>query len=466
MRKYSVYALSVLGAVIGLLASQNVLLALCLAAFAAAAAVMLLDYQKATYVLGAYGVIDYILRTFAGGLAGVWDELFLIVLFMLWGWKWLADRKSEAIKQAPLDMPVILFISVMLFMLILNSPDYSISLEGFRAIVQYILWYFVIFQLLKTENGARNVCLVLIAAAGFMAVHGVFQYIVGVEMPAGWVDRNEAGVRTRVYSILTSPNILGSFMTLTAPICTAFAFTAKSKGKKAFYAVLALCMAAALVFTFSRGAWLGFAVAVTVYVLLKDKRMIIPAVLLAVVIVIAVPSVGNRITYMLSAEYIKSSLKGGRLVRWMQGIKLLSCSPWFGIGLGHFGGAVAMNHSLSAVAGVEVIKTFYMDNYYLKTAVESGIIGLFAFVILMYQVFICSLRTIHITANPKTKEMEIGILAGLSGVIVHNLVENVFEVPMMCSCFWLLAAVMMQLWYMNYHAEESVQPALKECDAV
>ncbi|MBR1738068.1 MAG: hypothetical protein IJ736_13830, partial [Firmicutes bacterium] len=47
------------------------------------------------------------------------------------------------------------------------------------------------------------------------------------------------------------------------------------------------------------------------------------------------------------------------------------------------------------------------------------------------------------------REIEIGILAGLCGIICHNLVENIFEVPMMASCFWLMAAVMMHLWYVQ-----------------
>lgn len=41
--------------------------------------------------------------------------------------------------------------------------------------------------------------MVFVIVTGIMALHGVFQYIVGVEMPAGWVDQNEAGVRTRVF---------------------------------------------------------------------------------------------------------------------------------------------------------------------------------------------------------------------------------------------------------------------------
>jgi O-antigen ligase len=123
----------------------------------------------------------------------------------------------------------------------------------------------------------------------------------------------------------------------------------------------------------------------------------------------------------------------------------------FGLGLGHFGGAVAMNHALSTVVDVEVTPTFYMDNYYLKTAVESGLVGLAAFVMLMYQVIINGLRTVKLTEGDEFHPLSCGILAGLCGVVVHNWVENVFEVPLMTTVFWLFVGVLMAVWYSKKH---------------
>ena len=207
---------------------------------------------------------------------------------------------------------------------------------------------------------------------------------------------------------------------------------------------------ASLVFTSSRGAWIGFALAIGIYVLLKDKRLIIPCIVLAILVVVAVPSVGNRISYMLSPEYIESSLRGGRLVRWITGIEIFKAQPVFGVGLGHFGGAVAMNHELRILVNAELIDTYYMDYYMLKTAVESGIVGFSAFVILLYSVVINGFRTMKIADTKLSRELTTGIVAGLCGVIAHNFVENVFEVPMMTSLFWMFVAVVMNIWYYQY----------------
>ncbi len=423
------------------------LAALAAIAVLTAVAFMIFDYDVAVFFLAGYGVLDTAIRTFAGSISSIWDELFLIGLVGLWGVKWIKSRNEDNFKSTPIDFPLFLFISAMLICLILNSTDFSVGVEGFRAIVQYMLWYFVVIQLVKGERSAKAVTLCFVLIVGLLALYGVYQYAIGVEMPAGWVDQNEAGVRTRVFSIFTSPNIFGSLLTLAIPMTVSLALITKKTLSRIFFCLVALVMLASLVFTFSRGAWIGFMLAAGIYILLKDKRFIIPAVILAVLVVVAVPSVGDRISYMLSPEYIESSLRGGRLVRWLTGLEILKNNLLLGVGLGHFGGAVAMNNGMKYLVGYTWTDTFYMDNNMLKMAVESGLLGFGAFMVLIYSVVINSFRTIRISSTRESKELSTGILAGLCGVIAHNFFENVFETPMMTSLFWLFAAIIMGIWY-------------------
>ena len=448
MNKKLIIVMVALGIGMGLLCgSLGPMAALGFMALIAMAAITLLNYDVGVYVLAAYGVMDTFIRAYVGALASVWDELFLIALVFLWALKWIIARKEDNFKMSPVDIPLIIFIAVMLVCLILNSTFIAVGIEGFRAIVQYMLWYFIVLQLVKGESSAKGITLVFVLIVGLLSLHGVYQYAIGVEMPAGWVDQAEAGVRTRVFSIFTSPNIFGSLLAMAIPMAISLAFVAKKNSSKLLFALMALSMAGALVFTFSRGAWIGFAVSMVVYILLKDKRLVIPFILLGIIVIIAVPSVGDRIGYMLSSDYIESSLRGGRLIRWLTGLEILSNNKLLGVGLGHFGGAVAMNNNLAYLVGYVWTKTFYMDNYMLKTAVESGLIGFGAFAMLIYSVIINSIRTIRLADTKISKELTIGILSGLCAVIIHNFTENVFEVPMMTSLFWMFVAVIMGVWF-------------------
>lgn len=410
---------------------------------------ILLDYEKATYLLALYAVIDFLFRSYVPAFASVWDELFLICLCILYMFKWIKYSREDAVKFSPFNGCIMFFIGVMLFLMII-SPNEKIAVEGFRVNVQHMLWYFVVFQLLKNTDAVKKISGVFVGLVGMLAIYGIYQYVIGVEMPASWISSSEVGIRTRVYAIFTSPNIFGSLLVLAFPICIAFIIIHKGIAGKIIFSVLLVCMAASLVFTYSRGAWIGVVCAVGIYLLLKDKRLIVPAVIGGMIILVLVPSISSRIIYMLSPEYMASSMKAGRLIRWITGFQILQEHPWFGLGLGSFGGAVAANHDLTAMVQGMSVHTFYMDNYYMKIAAEAGLIGLTAFVWLMWQVFSISLKTVSIIQDKKLKELGTGILAGLVGVIVHNCVENVFEVPMMSAMFWMFVAVMAQLWYSNY----------------
>ncbi len=397
------------------------------------------------YILVAYPFTDFVIRNTVGGLAGNWDELFFVGLTLLLVLDFFYNHEGRQYVVSPLNTAILVFLAVMTGCWFAVSPDRKIGLEGLRAVCEYIFWFFLVLKLCDSDKLAKRLCICLFIVISLMAVHGIYQYIVAVPMPSSWVDHNEAGVRTRVYSILTSPNVLGDLMTLTAPIGAGLFLEEKNKLKKAAYAIGTLCIIATLAFTFSRGAWLGFVGAVLVFVMFYDARYLIPVCVLGLLAVFLVPEIGNRISYMLSPEYIESSMNGGRLIRWLDGLKVWAYGKATGVGLGHFGGAVAQNHGMAYLVADEYMETFYMDNYYLKTMIETGVVGLIAFIFLMYQVFINSVRAVK--SSEEYKYIKIGIMSGLFGVIAHNLVENIFEVPMASTEFWIFAAVLMSFWY-------------------
>jgi len=438
----------------GIAAATSVKWSFALLAVIVAAVLILKDYERSIYVLAFYVFIDYILRDMLkiNLLASYWDELLLIVCFGLWVYKGIlsadnagpaeSDGLKPGYKWTPIDAPMLFFFGIFALLFLINSPSMSIGLEGLRAIVQYAVWFFLAMQLFRSFTGTKRVLFILLLVGTLLGLHGIYQYIVAVPIPSNWVDIAEDPVRTRAFSIVKSPNILGSLMVLLGPLSLAFMANEKRTFWKMVYLGAFGAMSLCVLFTYSKMALFAYVAALGIYFLIKDKRLIIVLIAAVVGIYLFVPSVGSRISYLLSPEYIVSSLRGGRLVRWQTGLNMFMENFIFGVGLGHFGGAVAMNNNIPG--------TFYMDNYYLKTAVEGGILGLGAFLILVVNVMIWGMRTIYRLGRVQDRErfnFAVSIFSGLAGVLAHNLVENVFEVPMMNTYFWLLTAVLMYIWY-------------------
>lgn len=397
--------------------------------------------------LGLYCLIDFALRDVLAipVISSVWDEG-LLLLAVLW---LLYDRMRAprpVIPRAnPLDTPVLLFVGVGLGLLFVVSPFFSIAVAGYRATVQYLLWFFILTRLIRDDRDFITLYLVMVTAAFLISLHGIYQYIVAAPIPSNWTDQAETSVRTRVYSIFGSPNIMGDFMVMFAPMTVGLAYWFKDNRAKLFFWFAAFCMCLACLFTMSRGAWVAMAFAALVFAVLVDRRLIV-WMLVAGVCSLFLPFVASRLGYLLTPEFAASTANGGRGSRWEIALSYLAMNPVFGFGLGMFGGAVAMQHKIYAW-----ISYFYVDNYYLKILVEMGYIGFTAFLLMMLCLLLVGLRAVYRTSKaPKEATVHplcAGMFAGLCGVLVHCYFENIFEEPYMMAYFWSIAAMIVYLGF-------------------
>ena len=394
--------------------------------------------------LGGYVVIDWLLRDVLkiALLASVWDEL-LILFCLFWiVWQRTGRKTPRAIGANPLDLPVAVFFIVGLVLMSIVDPYPSIQLSGYRATVQYILWFFLITRLVRDDRDFMRVYITLCAVAFVLALHGIYQYIVRVPMPSNWVAAAETAVRTRVYSIFGSPNIMGDFMVLFVPMTVALAYHTKRPAAQACAWLAAIVMCVACLFTMSRGAWVAMAAAIVTFILLVDRRLFW-LLLVAACVLVLIPFVRTRIGFLFTDDFVAANTNGGRAGRWENGLAhLASANPATGFGLGMFGGAVAMQNQV-----LDGVDYFYMDNYYLKILVEMGWLGLASFVLMMLGMIAAALRSLYRTAKDRRTEERpmyplcAGMFAGLIGVLVHCYGENIFEEPYMMVYFWLIAGL-------------------------
>ena len=221
------------------------------------------------------------------------------------------------------------------------------------------------------------------------------------------------------------------------PISLAGLLTCGNNLKRVVYCGVFLTMLACLVFTFSRGAWLALGVTVILLGLWLDRRILWGLLIVAVLTPVVVPSVYDRLVYMTTPEYMASSERGGRIGRWTKTLATWESAPATGIGLGRFGGAVAARYYPN--------DSFYADNFYLKTGSEAGWMGLGALLLLLTVGLRLARSRLDQVDDPHTLALGLGVLAGLLGILAHNAVENIFEVPMMATYFWFFLGLLASL---------------------
>ncbi|MBQ6808778.1 MAG: O-antigen ligase family protein [Firmicutes bacterium] len=430
-------------------------------------------HQWLLVAFGLYLPLEYVIRDFLGIplLSSVWEELFLFSCFCMVLWRRALQQTKGLNRETPLDAWLLLFAGVGLVLAALVRPYPYVVMPGYRIVVQYMLWFFIIIRLVESDKDFQVLYVTMGLLVALLALHGMYQYVIGVEIPAHWVSQTEMGVRTRVFSITGSPNILGSLMVLFAPICASGIYYCRKPIVKFLCLGLVGCCLLTLLFTFSRGAWIGMIVAVLLFALFVDKRLIALMAAGISAVLVAVPSITSRITYLFTQDFAEASAIGGRAMRWELGRSLLTeNNPWLGFGLGRYGGAVAMQNKI--LDPTETFDYFYLDNYYLKTMVEMGYLGFIFYCLLLLALVIWGIRAIQ-QSGPRLSTLPgdalqrgignkrilaVSLFSGMIGVLVHCLFENIFEEPFMSSYFWAMAAMLLYLGFFRKKAAAPENP--------
>lgn len=381
-----------------------------------------------------YVLLDYLIRRVPviRRLGSVWDEILLILLAIIFIFNRIKSGGKVRFNFTPMDLPILIYIILGVSHVLIKAPDLNIAIEGFRSVFQHILWYFIFTQYIRTIKDSEVVINGILSLGLFLGVHAVYQYLAKVPMPGNWVDTAE-NISTRAFSIIGSPNILGVIFVLFIPIGISMILTKKKKNQRLFYSLSTLFMIAGLLFTMSRGAWLAFAFSMAIFTITFLPRLIIPFAGLGAGFVLFGGRLSERLLYMLSPVYLMKSTAGGRLYRWEIGLELWRKNKAFGVGLGRYGGAVAMNNNLTP---------FYLDNYYLKTLTEMGVYGMAALLFLIVSFMVFAIKIIRTSNDHYNKIMAIGLFSGAMGVLAQNFVENIFEVPAMVVYFYLAVALL------------------------
>ncbi|MDF2984983.1 MAG: O-antigen polymerase [Eubacterium sp.] len=403
---------------------------------------ILRNFERAAYLVGIYPLLYFVaVKTDISSLASTWDELLIIFCIGVWFFRWVADRKDFSFSWTPVDFSLIIFFVVCIALYVIASFD-RLGFDGMRAVIEYMLFFFIVVKLLRSEEGAKNLVRIMICTGVIMSLHGIYQYIAKVETPAYWTDKVEVSSGPRVFSVVGSPNVLGCLLALLIPLAISLIFTEKHVLQKLLYTCASGLMGICILLTGSRSSWIALGCALIIYsVLSKRYYLIIGLFAVAIMAYSFVPSVQSRIDYMLNPEYIVSSFRGGRFARWPKALELFYNNLLFGYGFGKFGGSVA---TINQVKGA-----FYVDNYYIKAAVEMGIFGLVTFLLTLYNGVIWSLRASYKVEDKTLKGIIQSGFGAMVGILITNVVLNNFDAPSVTTYFWTIAAICVFLGYVK-----------------
>lgn len=317
-----------------------------------------------------------------------------------------------------------------------------------------VLVYLIFCNLLRTRG---HVCLVLnlyIASVVIVVAIGLWQvfalghtvmtstfrnvYALGQIIPGvwgledPWLDASSVGHEHLGSFMILAGSILGGMLLCKWP---------RRKGKRRLLAMLWIGCVFSLVFSSSRGAWIGGVCALIVFSCFAFKRnkgmaflLIVFAGSVAAIFLLrwtwdvdVVAYVGNRIADLSdihSGEIRDDSARNRIGLFWNLWNAFLN-SPIVGWGPGG-AGRIA-------------------EGQWMRELVEGGIIGGTLFLCIMARSGFIALRSYRLSDDPMVRGMSIGFVCGLVGLFGQSLFTELFILTKIGVPFWMLAAVVHRL---------------------
>jgi putative inorganic carbon (HCO3(-)) transporter len=302
--------------------------------------------------------------------------------------------------------------------------------RGLKALVakwlEYVLVFLICADTLKDYKIRRNCAFIFLGISFFVGVDTFFQRFLGWEYFRQREMVKIVGGLAGSTGPFTHYNELGSYLVIMLSLAFAHVMVTKHKIRKFSFGALTVILAAGLLMTFSRGAWLGAGIAFILMMLFLRRFKI----LLAVVCVLA-------LILMLSpdirARFLFTFQKGGdstRFMLWRGAWSMIKENPFLGKGLGTF--MVYMPKYTQQ----ETIQ--YAHNSYLQLWAETGIFGLLSFLLFVGMALSEAFRLLRAHKDA----LLLGVFCGLCGFLAHSFFDTQLYSLQLSVLFWFMLGLL------------------------
>lgn len=337
--------------------------------------------------------------------------------------QWQTGKKKQRVPS--LLKPIALFVSIGVVSLLANVSTYA-PLDLFTSSLYLWRWaaYAYLYVMLVRSNIPVTTLLGYLFSFGLaFGIVGILQFFLYPNlrflMYLGWDPHYY-----RLFSTLLDPNYAGIILVLSVFLGYHLYITQKKHRILAGVMLLVLCV----YLTYSRSSYLALGFGMIVYGLLKKQFAVLGLLFALIAIIVYVPRPGGDTLRLWREDSTYS-----RFSNWQESSALFLKSPIFGHGFNtlrliqtpkYTGGVIYTSHAAGGV-----------DSSILFLLVTSGVLGLFAYVYLLF-------RAGRFTAHRKKEAGTVRQLyiVSMSAVFMHSFFVNSLFYPWVMIWVWVLVS--------------------------
>ncbi|MBQ3064953.1 MAG: O-antigen ligase family protein [Clostridia bacterium] len=385
------------------------------------------------YKIPEFGVISILfLAPFLPTMLLVVLMMYLILCFLV---KYLRGKRTLTFGW--IDVCVLLFMCIFFFAGIFSAKP-SASLPPILVFTCFMCGYFLVVNLIRSKEWIHRAVFSVLSSAVIVSLYGIYQNFF-TTVNSQWQDTSMfSDISGRVVSTLENPNVLAEYLIMVLPITVALFFCVRKFSQKLLCLFVGGTLGACLIFTWSRGAWLGLMLALMIFLLMYSKKVMVCG-LFGILAIPFLPfvlpeSILNR---FLSIGNLLDTSTSYRVHIWEGTINMLHDHFIGGIGVGV--DVFQTVYPPYALSGIE--QAPHSHNLYLQILVETGILGL-----LVFLVFLIVFAKLHFSYYIKPfpsprKYLAASLFCGILAVLAQGMTDYIWYNYRVFLVFWLLLAL-------------------------
>ncbi len=346
-------------------------------------------------------------------------------------YKFESDFFNNFRKNIIVLLPIILFL-LSGFVSLLHSPFQLASLNEFLRRFIYCFLAIIIIDSFDDKKSLKRIVNFLIFATYLVCIYAVIQFIDTRYFPAPpakgldpfiwrWAFGN------RIFSTFGNPNFFGDFLVVMSPIVLALFFK-----KKSFHLLfLWMLITFSTIFSYSKGAWIGFGVGFIAFIFLfigfilnTSKRKKVILILLMALFTISVVSGG--IFFQLKKRPDSSSF---RVFTWLSCWEMINTHPIIGTGIGTFYLTYPSYRrpQIFFIEGMHNTESDHPENEFLEVFYDEGVIGLSIFLVLLLMILTIGFKNLAYLRRKNAHKsdisyLQLGFISALVAQLAHDCV--------------------------------------------
>lgn len=358
---------------------------------------------------------------------------------------------KRSLKFDIMDVSVLLFMLLMIFGGIVAVS--SGSIKPMLVYVTFMTGYFLVVNLIRTTEWMKKCVIGLTASSVAVAFYGLYQNFFGT-VEQTWQDSDMfSEIEGRVVSTFENPNVLAEYLIMVIPLVFTVVLLGRThKGR--FVGIISVAsLVACLVYTWSRGAWLGIILGMIVFLLMYSKNTM-TAMFFGVLAIPLLPAIlpSSIVSRFASIGNLSDSSTSYRVFIWRGVLNMLKDYAGTGIGIGY--DSFKLVYPAYAFSAIESAP--HSHNLYLQIVTELGVIGLAVFLIFIF-LYAQSSFSIHANDSRKEKLISSALFCGIVSVLVQGMTDYIWYNYRVFLAFWLfigLGVAMRKL--LVYNSEKNI----------